>query len=135
MDDLGPDVYAIDVSEAGDLLPVSTHPDHDETSCPHYPPLQELQRPDPVKTVSRSDLRELDRLGPNVDLVSYHDETHSLTNDEEEGPRREEPPPPPAGRCIQVLLPLTISPPAMGRDEPLDAPSPRIPTSCPSTGL
>lgn len=86
IDHLGPDVYAIEVSEIGDLLSVSTDPDHDETMCPHYPPIRELQRPGGVQTVSRSELLELDRLGPNVDLVSY--ETHGLTDEEGQPKRR-----------------------------------------------
>ncbi|OIW34675.1 hypothetical protein CONLIGDRAFT_567368 [Coniochaeta ligniaria NRRL 30616] len=71
IDDLGPDVYAITLSPDGDLLSVSTDPEDDETTCVYYPPLQAIVVPDRVKTVLRSDLLELDRLAPNVDLVSY----------------------------------------------------------------
>ncbi|KAH8908970.1 hypothetical protein BR93DRAFT_950549 [Coniochaeta sp. PMI_546] len=55
IDTLGPDVYAIYLSHNGDLVSVSTNAEDDETTC----------------TVPRSDLLELDRLSPNVDLVSY----------------------------------------------------------------
>ncbi|CAJ2510986.1 Uu.00g066110.m01.CDS01 [Anthostomella pinea] len=71
IDALGPDVYAIHLSPEGDLVSTSADANDDETTCPYYPPLQEILRPDCVKTVVRSDLLELDRLGPNVDLVSY----------------------------------------------------------------
>ncbi|KAI1172426.1 hypothetical protein F4777DRAFT_512751 [Nemania sp. FL0916] len=73
IDTLGPDVYAIHLSPDGELVSVSTSPEDDETTCVYYPPLQTIQDQlsDPVTTVLRSDLIELDRLTPNVDLVSY----------------------------------------------------------------
>ncbi|KAJ8128618.1 hypothetical protein O1611_g5016 [Lasiodiplodia mahajangana] len=73
IDTLGPDVYAIHLSQDGELVSVSTSPEDDEASCVYYPPLQTIQGrlSDRVKTVLRSDLIELDRLSPNVDLVSY----------------------------------------------------------------
>ncbi|KAI2470697.1 hypothetical protein F4781DRAFT_389488 [Annulohypoxylon bovei var. microspora] len=71
IDNLASDVYAIRLSQDGDLISVSTDLKHDETLCEYHPPLQEIQKPDCVKTVTRLDLVELDRLGPNVDLVSY----------------------------------------------------------------
>lgn len=71
IDALGPDVYAIYLSQDGELASVSTNPEDDEATCVYYPPLQAIQRPDHVKTVLRSELLELDRFSPNVDLVSY----------------------------------------------------------------
>lgn len=71
IDALGPDVYAIHLSQDGDLVSVSANPEDDETTCVYYPPLQAILLPDHVKTVLRSDLLELHRLSPNVDLVSY----------------------------------------------------------------
>ncbi|KAL6808881.1 hypothetical protein GGI42DRAFT_365832 [Trichoderma sp. SZMC 28013] len=71
IDALGPDVYGIHVSQDGELVSVSTNPEDDQATCVYYPPLQAIQRPDHVKTVLRSELLELDRLTPNVDLVSY----------------------------------------------------------------
>lgn len=71
IDALGPDVYAIYLSQDGDLVSVSTNPEDDETTCVYYPPLQAILLHDHVKTVLRSELLELDRLSPNVDLVSY----------------------------------------------------------------
>jgi hypothetical protein len=71
IDALGCDVYAISLSQDGELVSVSTDPRDDETTCVYYPPLQAVLPPSRVKTVLRSDLLELDRLSPNVDLVSY----------------------------------------------------------------
>ncbi|KAI1407555.1 hypothetical protein F5Y13DRAFT_174652 [Hypoxylon sp. FL1857] len=71
IDSLGPDVYAIHVTLEGDLISSSTDPEEDDYLCPYYPPLEEIQRPDWVKTVRRSELLELERLIPNIDLVSY----------------------------------------------------------------
>lgn len=73
IDALGPDVYAVHFSQDGELVSVSTNPQDDETTCVYYPPLEDVVRPDNVETVLRSDLVELDRLTPNVDLVSYSD--------------------------------------------------------------
>lgn len=71
IDSLGPDVNAIQLSLDGELISVSTNPEDDEGTCVYYPPLQAIQRPDYVKTVLRSELLELDRLTPNVDLIMY----------------------------------------------------------------
>ena len=69
IDDLAPNVYEVHVSPDGDLISISTDPKDDETCCVYYPPLDSIQRPKDVKVVSRSNLKEIDRLGPNVDLV------------------------------------------------------------------
>ena len=71
IDALGPDIYAIHLSPDDELVSVSTNPEDDETTCVYYPPLQAFSLHDRVKTVLRSELIELDRLTPNVDLVSY----------------------------------------------------------------
>ncbi|KAI0839400.1 kinase-like domain-containing protein [Hypoxylon sp. FL0890] len=71
IDRLEPGVYAIHVSMNGDLLSTSTDPEDDPFLCPYQPPLDEIQRPDWVKTVLRSELLELDRIMPNIDVVSY----------------------------------------------------------------
>ncbi|PTB35798.1 hypothetical protein M441DRAFT_62531 [Trichoderma asperellum CBS 433.97] len=71
IDTLGPDVCAIHLSQDGELISVSTKPEDDQTTCVYYPPLQHVECPSHVKTVLRSDLIELDRFGPNTDLVSY----------------------------------------------------------------
>jgi hypothetical protein len=69
VDDLAPDVFEIRVSPQGDLISTSTDPENDNTSCPLYPSLGSVQAPDGVQTISRSELEEIDRLGPLVDLV------------------------------------------------------------------
>ena len=75
IDSLGPDVHTIEVSQDGELVNVSSKSEDDETRYICYPLLQDLQKPkihEPrIRTVLRAELRELDRLGPNVDLVSY----------------------------------------------------------------
>ncbi|OHF00898.1 hypothetical protein CORC01_03726 [Colletotrichum orchidophilum] len=71
IDTLPPDVYAIHISPDGSLTSMSTDPEDDETTSVYYPPLEELQRPEGIRTIIRSDLKEIDRLSPNVDLVSY----------------------------------------------------------------
>ncbi|KAH7316993.1 hypothetical protein B0I35DRAFT_451778 [Stachybotrys elegans] len=70
VDNLAPDVVAIHVSPEGALISTSTRPEDDETFCPWYPPLGTIERPDGIGTILRSDLEELDRLGPMVDLVT-----------------------------------------------------------------
>lgn len=70
IDNLRTDVHAIEVTGDGELVSVSSNPEDDQTICPYYPPLRHLQL-DKVETIPRSELRELDRLGPNVDLVLY----------------------------------------------------------------
>lgn len=71
IDALGPDVYAIHLTQDGELASISTDPEDDEMTWVYYPPLETISLPDHVKTVLRSDLLELDRLSPHVDLVSY----------------------------------------------------------------
>ncbi|KAL7921387.1 hypothetical protein ACQKWADRAFT_295635 [Trichoderma austrokoningii] len=71
IDTLGPDVQAISLSPEGELTSVSTKPEDDQTAIMYYPPLQDVQNPEHVKTVLRSDMVELDRCGANVDIVSY----------------------------------------------------------------
>ncbi|KFG83002.1 hypothetical protein MANI_029557 [Metarhizium anisopliae] len=70
IDSLPPDVYAIHVSPDGNLISTSADPEDDETLCVYYPPLDSVERPEGVQIISRSDLKEIDRLGPNVDLVT-----------------------------------------------------------------
>ncbi|KXH52649.1 hypothetical protein CNYM01_01700 [Colletotrichum nymphaeae SA-01] len=64
-------VYAIKVSPEGSLISMSNDPEDDETFCVYYPPLEEVQRPEAIRTVIRSELKEIDWLGPDTDLVSY----------------------------------------------------------------
>ncbi|KAK7439755.1 hypothetical protein Landi51_11024 [Colletotrichum acutatum] len=68
IDTLPADVYAIKVSPQGNLISMSNDPEDDETSCVHYPPLEEIQRPEGIRTIIRSELKEINRLGPDTDL-------------------------------------------------------------------
>lgn len=70
---LPPDVYKIHVSLNGDLLKVSTDPKDDEWVCLHRPKIEELQLQTPlgIETIVRTELHELSRMAPQLDLVSY----------------------------------------------------------------
>lgn len=71
MDTLDPDVFAISISEENELT-ISKDPEDDETQCPHYPALDDvLEAVEQMRTISRGQLREIERFGPNVDLTSY----------------------------------------------------------------
>lgn len=67
--DLAPEVFEVRVPKQGDLISTSTDPEDDITFCPFYPSLDVIQRPVGIQAISRSDLEELDKLGPLVDLV------------------------------------------------------------------
>ncbi|KAK2592912.1 hypothetical protein QQS21_009380 [Conoideocrella luteorostrata] len=71
IDDLGTDALGIRFSDPGGPISISTSQDDDVTmytNC-HLP--SELRLPFPVKTVGFDSLTELDRMGPQVDLVTY----------------------------------------------------------------
>ncbi|KAG6357262.1 hypothetical protein INS49_015140 [Diaporthe citri] len=70
VDKLDPDVFAISISEQ-DEIAVSKDPEDDETQCPHYPAFDDVECAEWTQAVSRGQLREVERLGPNVDLTSY----------------------------------------------------------------
>ncbi|KAI9163444.1 CBL-interacting serine/threonine-protein kinase 20 [Paramyrothecium foliicola] len=70
VDSIAPDIFEIHVSPQGDLASMSRDPKDDATFCPFYPPLSATKHPEEIKTISRSELEELDRLGPMVDLVT-----------------------------------------------------------------
>lgn len=63
--------YRIYVSQTGEIISTHTDPKDDQTHCVHYPPLQEALLPEGIQTVQRDALEELDRLGADVDLVTY----------------------------------------------------------------
>lgn len=69
IDNIAADVFEIRVSPQGDLVSTSTDQKDDNTRCPYHPPLEATERPDGIEAISRSELEELDRLGPLVDLV------------------------------------------------------------------
>lgn len=77
IDTLDPNVRSVDFSLDGTLLSTSTElpPLIGENTKIWYPIFSRASIPEGVKTVLWSDLTELDRLGPNVDMVSYKDTT------------------------------------------------------------
>lgn len=74
IDQLAPNVYSISVDKDGLLVSVSSIPDDDGTLVPHYLRYSELPSLQNCSTIELTKLSELDRLGPQVDLVSYEDE-------------------------------------------------------------
>ena len=64
-------VYRIYVSDNGEIISSYTDPKDDQAYNVHYPSLQDAQLPEGIKTIRRDELEELDRLGPDVDLVAY----------------------------------------------------------------
>ncbi|OAR01790.1 hypothetical protein LLEC1_06992 [Akanthomyces lecanii] len=71
IDDLGTDVLGIRFSDPEGPISISTSQDDDVTMYTNCYLLSELQLPFPVKTVGFNSLTELDRMGPQVDLVTY----------------------------------------------------------------
>ncbi|KAK9847242.1 hypothetical protein MYU51_019697 [Penicillium brevicompactum] len=74
-DSLSPEVRAITVNDDGLLTGVSIDPEEDDTFFVGYLPLSICQSLAGCPTIYFSQLRELDRLGPGVDLMSYDDHT------------------------------------------------------------
>ena len=68
---LSPGVYRIYVSDSGVIISTYTDPKDDQTRCVHYPFLHEASLPEGIQTVRRDELEELERLGPDADLVAY----------------------------------------------------------------
>jgi hypothetical protein len=69
--DLPLEVYRVHLSDNGELLSRYTDTEDDHNYCAHYPRLDDICFPDGIQTVRRGELRELDRFGPAVDLVTY----------------------------------------------------------------
>ena len=69
VESLADDVVEIEVSPQGNLLRTFADPERDESFCLSHPALATLELPGHVQVVPRSNLEELDRLGPMVDLV------------------------------------------------------------------
>lgn len=65
-------MYAIHVSQDGQLLSTSNDPSEDETFGTYYPALDYVPVSANIKITHRTDLVEVDRLGPNVDLMRYN---------------------------------------------------------------
>lgn len=72
-DYLSPEVRAIAVDDDGLLTGVSTDPEEDGTLNVAYLPISIVGVD--CHTIQYSELQELDRLGPGVDLSSYEDES------------------------------------------------------------
>ena len=68
------EIRAITVDDDGLLTGVSTDPEEDDTIFLAYPPFSMCESLADCRTVRYSELQELDRLGPFVDLLSYEDE-------------------------------------------------------------
>jgi hypothetical protein len=68
---VGPDVVRIHLGPNGDLLSTSSELVDDHTPSMYYPGLEVLRPPEDVRTTLQTELRELDRLMPMADLVSY----------------------------------------------------------------
>ena len=64
-------VYRIYVSSAGDIISSYTDAKEDKGYCVHYRSLLDSSLPSGIQTIRRDELEELDRLGPDVDLVAY----------------------------------------------------------------
>ncbi|KAI4870626.1 hypothetical protein F4820DRAFT_442913 [Hypoxylon rubiginosum] len=64
-------IYRIYISHSGEIISTYTDTKKDQTQCVHYPFLHELVLPEGVQTIQRDELEELDRLGPDADLVAY----------------------------------------------------------------
>ncbi|KAJ5353223.1 hypothetical protein N7452_002197 [Penicillium brevicompactum] len=74
-DYIAPEVCAISFNDDGLLTGVSTDPEDDDSGFIGYLPLSLCPSLVDCPTVLFSQLSELDRLGPGVDLVSYNDQT------------------------------------------------------------
>ncbi|KAJ5714110.1 uncharacterized protein N7483_011291 [Penicillium malachiteum] len=73
-DYLSPEVRSITVDDDGLLIGVSTDSGEDNSPYVAYPPLAICDTLSYCRKIQKSELQELDRLGPFVDLVSYKDE-------------------------------------------------------------
>lgn len=71
VDQLGPDVLGIRFSDPQGSITISTDQTDDVTWYTNCHPLSALNLPFSVKTIGFDSLTELDRLGPQVDLVCY----------------------------------------------------------------
>ncbi|KAK0732509.1 hypothetical protein B0T21DRAFT_443486 [Apiosordaria backusii] len=63
-------IYRVHVSDTGEIISRFSDPKNDATCCVHYPFLGDLTVPEGIQTVRRDELEELERLGPDVDLVA-----------------------------------------------------------------
>lgn len=73
-DYLSPEVRAVTIDDDGLLARVSTDPEEDNTPFVAYLPISVVGSLANCLKIQYSDLQELERLGPGVDLSSYEDE-------------------------------------------------------------
>ncbi|KAH7174945.1 uncharacterized protein B0J16DRAFT_404829 [Fusarium flagelliforme] len=112
-EDLSPEVYRIYVSETGAIITKYIDAKYDMNYCIHYPSLEDAVVPEEIQTVRRDELEELERLGPDADLVAYPPRGGNFAKRVNPGPL--------SRRvvlidllnnllagCLQVLLPLAI---------------------------
>ncbi|KAI8952197.1 kinase-like domain-containing protein [Xylaria longipes] len=76
-DYLSPEVRAVTVDDDGLISQVDTDPKEDDTIFIGYLPFSTVESLHDCRTVRYSELQELDRLGPGVDLSSYYDESQN----------------------------------------------------------
>ena len=69
MNDLPIGVVQVEISKEGTLISSSSDPTKNRSWVPFYPPRTDFPRR--VATVRRRDLTEVDRLGLQVDLMTY----------------------------------------------------------------
>ncbi len=74
IDDLPADVVLVKISNDGSLLSSSSDFKDDPSRIPFYPSRADF--PPDTATVRRRDLTEVDRLGLQVDLTTYHASPH-----------------------------------------------------------
>ncbi|KAK0111175.1 hypothetical protein ONS95_001551 [Cadophora gregata] len=74
-DYLSPEVRAVTVDDQGLICEVSNDPEEDDTMFVGYLPFSMTESLHECRTIRYSQLQELDRLGPGVDLSSYSDES------------------------------------------------------------
>jgi hypothetical protein len=68
---LSPDIHRIYVSNTGKIISTYADAKNDPTCCVHYPVFDKVLFPPDILTIRRNELEELDRLGPDADLVAY----------------------------------------------------------------
>ncbi|KAF2761200.1 hypothetical protein EJ05DRAFT_256170 [Pseudovirgaria hyperparasitica] len=75
---LSPEIRAVTVNDEGLIVETSRDPEEDDTMFIGYLPLSSYKFLHGCRQIQYSKLKELDRLGPGVDLCSYHDESGTL---------------------------------------------------------
>ncbi|KAG5766695.1 hypothetical protein H9Q72_005263 [Fusarium xylarioides] len=70
-DQLSPDIHRICFSHDGEIISSYADSKNDPTCCVYFPSLYDACLPEGVQTVRRDKLEELERLGPDADLVVY----------------------------------------------------------------